>query len=1185
MKRTAIVTASALLAAGAFAVDYIWTGKGDDSAWTNSSNWAEGAIPQSGAGNHVVFNVSGSLYIDGISSSLPCEISVNSGDVVFGDFKSSYSDNGTYDATPLVFNIGENASLVFSNRLERGRRAMNVTKTGKGVLKLRGACGVDSSYPPLGLFDVKEGDVEFNTENANWLFYCTNLVVRSGAVFNCRKNNGIRHKNSDTYPCLVSVEEGGVLKLLGGGTGMSVSALEGKGEIKFSTTGSTTVKLTPHASLGSCVFGGCFLPTGKAKVEVVTGSTGVQTIGGLASFSDIYHIKTDGHNLAFASGLEGEFKLKSLTVRSGTRLKLEDTEGNPITANVSGSSSVQTEGSGSIKFSKDYTVVGDAMQHTGSVILADTVTLGDGSDSANDADLSTIDSISSSSSSSSYGIVFNNAGEVDVSVPNVSLPSLTFATKNPVTVSGGTIGGDPSVCSFNAGTSLKTPTATKMVDAECVATVRQTGGEVYLGGTMPGRYELLGGKLSIVSSIAPSSASAIPNLFLNGGTLAFNKRNVQYGLAPFAATDGSDVRVTVGENGVVLTDEEMFNSTGTISLTVPFASAAQEGRLDGGVTQKTRLATLLSKPMSITGPYRLMDGHLGVMEDCDLENVPAALGVGDTVIGNATLYFGHMNYKTRTDKSRTLNLGSKLVASGASLLYYTPNSSDAAQHMTAGSLGRTRGGVLFLADANTSSFNGTAAVSSLNITGTIPSNRSCGISCVPMIVTGAGINSDNYRSSGSSLDFVCFTEDGYVKRFDGYASDFSRGLDSAVCIDSKKVLNASDNLSAGALLVRRCEVRIPEGARVFIGDGVNPGMLLLETPSLYGSGTVDFGNGEGVVAINSLGETSYMSIPYAIEGENGISFVATPWSAYHRIYLNGPAKWKGDTVINSTWLDARENTSLGDKVVVGAGKRCGGVLVFSKPIVFETDVEASGWGIQMGTYDSIHSSGAIVFEADAEASGDVKLIDETRVLVSGTETRGKISGVVSGDRLSVYRGEGTLVLSGENTYTGGTLVRGSTLALGCAGSAGTGSITLDNGTLAFENGEAVTFMNDISGVGTIALTGTAPVLFRCDMSALSASLDLCGTWQTFTEMPPFSKIVNSHSGKATFALASNLGTVSWPGYALEGKVSLAIGEGTVLDLGGREIEVFRLEPGAASKIVNGTVKQIKPMVGMRVIFR
>jgi autotransporter-associated beta strand protein len=226
-----------------------------------------------------------------------------------------------------------------------------------------------------------------------------------------------------------------------------------------------------------------------------------------------------------------------------------------------------------------------------------------------------------------------------------------------------------------------------------------------------------------------------------------------------------------------------------------------------------------------------------------------------------------------------------------------------------------------------------------------------------------------------------------------------------------------------------------------------------------------------------------------------------------------------------------------------------------------------------------------VFEADAEVSGDVKLIDETRVLVSGTETRGKISGVVFGDRLSVYRGEGTLVLSGENTYPGGTLVRGSTLALGCAGSAGTGSITLDNGTLAFENGEAVTFMNDISGVGTIALTGTAPVLFRCDMSALSASLDLCGTWQTFTEMPPFSKIVNSHSGRATFALASNLGTVSWPGYALEGKVSLAIGEGTILDLGGREIEVFRLEPGAASKIVNGTVKQIKPMVGMRVIFR
>ena len=75
-------------------------------------------------------------------------------------------------------------------------------------------------------------------------------------------------------------------------------------------------------------------------------------------------------------------------------------------------------------------------------------------------------------------------------------------------------------------------------------------------------------------------------------------------------------------------------------------------------------------------------------------------------------------------------------------------------------------------------------------------------------------------------------------------------------------------------------------------------------------------------------------------------------------------------------------------------------------------------------------------------------------------------------------GTSKLLLTGHNTYTGGTEVVSSILALTRAEGAGTGRILLDAGTLRFENTEAITFTNAVEGVGTIVLAGTAPVTFE-----------------------------------------------------------------------------------------------------------
>ena len=1184
MKKLTVLTIAAGLALGASATDYTWTGA-EDSYWTNKNNWAGNAVPASGANNRVIFNTPGTVYVRNHGmSSIPATVIVQQGNVTLGG-EYPYTSNGSVGATPLVFDIYEGATLLASNRLERSS-CMNVTKIGKGTLKLTRPCGADSGNYPLGTVDVKEGEIVYQGD-ANWLFYCTNLVVRKDAVFNCTKNNGIRTKTgTKAKPCLVTVENGGTLKVAGGGTAMTVSALAGEGTIQFSGTSSTDVKLAPDAALGSCVFSGNFTPTGKAKVTLTAGSTGVQTIGGITSFGDIYYITADGNNLAFAPGVEGEFKLSSLTVRSGTRLNLEDTDGNPVSVSVSGANTVRTSGSGSIKFTNDRSVLGDALAHTGKLSASAVLTFGDGASAANDADLSTVSAITSTK-----GIKIKNAADTTLSVPSVTTTGIDLSgnASAAVIISNGCYSAAPSMPANDAATKLKIPAGTKIIGTTADATLRQVGGEVYVAGStqgLPDNYELLGGKLSVIGAVGPYSDSWTANVLLNGGTLSFNFRNNQYGFSPFDAS--KNFNLSVGAKGVVFVDEQHVNTTAKVALEVPISSGVEEG-VDGGITQKTRMCLELSRPISITGPYCLMDGQIGIASACDLETTPSALGTGDFVLGNSRLFFWHMTYNTRTSTSRTLALasgeGSRLVATGASEIYYTPDSGDAAQHVTAGALARTRGGVLFLSDAKSSRFDGTADTASLRFTGTIPSVRACGILCDPVLVSDAGINADNYRSSGSTFHFATVNAEGYVKKFTEYKTSLSDDVDSVFRLTERTTLNTGADVSVGALLGSHCEFTLNAGSRLRVGDGTNPGIAILETVSATGSGTLDFGSAEGVIVMNTMGTSDGMSLPWTIAGLDGVSFVATPWTGRRRLNLTGAANWSGTTTINAMWVDPRNNTSLGSKVVVGAGKRCGGTLVFGKATTFTSDIEAAGWGIQLYTYDSVHTAAAVVFENDATVTGNVKLTDEARIIAKGAAVRGTISGVVSGDRLSVYRGSGTLVLTGDNTYTNGTLVRQSTLAIAKGSSVGTGAVTLDGGVLAFENTATTTFTNDLVGVGTVALKGGAPVLFRNDMSDLEAALDLCGTAQTFTEMPPFGMITNSLSSRATFALSENLGTVDWGDRELGGRVILSVGAGTILDLGGRDIEVFRLGPGAADRIVNGTVRELNPMRGMLLYIR
>lgn len=84
-----------------------------------------------------------------------------------------------------------------------------------------------------------------------------------------------------------------------------------------------------------------------------------------------------------------------------------------------------------------------------------------------------------------------------------------------------------------------------------------------------------------------------------------------------------------------------------------------------------------------------------------------------------------------------------------------------------------------------------------------------------------------------------------------------------------------------------------------------------------------------------------------------------------------------------------------------------------------------------------------------------------------------INGIISGAGGLTKTNDGTLVLTGENTYSGGTTISSGTLQLGNGGTSGsiTGNVA-NSGTLAFNRTNTLTFSGVISGSGQVLQSGT-----------------------------------------------------------------------------------------------------------------
>ncbi|WP_235915751.1 autotransporter-associated beta strand repeat-containing protein [Brucella anthropi] len=206
-------------------------------------------------------------------------------------------------------------------------------------------------------------------------------------------------------------------------------------------------------------------------------------------------------------------------------------------------------------------------------------------------------------------------------------------------------------------------------------------------------------------------------------------------------------------------------------------------------------------------------------------------------------------------------------------------------------------------------------------------------------------------------------------------------------------------------------------------DGINRGLLAVDR-----SGTVTVDNtitGTGVVSITGSGE----------------------------ITLSGNNSYSGGTYVRSGTLVIAQDDNLGlaeSVVAVGADPE---------------DVAGGATG-----------NAVLKFGADFTGANTFTHTIELNTAQSQLDTNGHTviaSGVILGSDGLTKTGDGTLILTYNNDYDGGTTISNGTLQIGNGGTSGTieGDVT-NNGILAFNRSDAYAFDDKISGTGSVEQIGT-----------------------------------------------------------------------------------------------------------------
>ena len=490
--------------------------------------------------------------------------------------------------------------------------------------------------------------------------------------------------------------------------------------------------------------------------------------------------------------------------------------------------------------------------------------------------------------------------------------------------------------------------------------------------------------------------------------------------------------------------------------------------------------------LSVRGPS-VFSGKV-IARDSSIEvRKPAAFG--DIELGTTQVTLDSKDAAQVTAFANAV--GTKLELGGVASLALHSAAGETEQSAVIGPAGATEcpiarenGGILLLRKYGTDvSFDGSGGTVKVN--GGVPTD-SKGRVTLPIFTYA---NTAEAYGSLARFDFAKYdSEKGLVQFTDYSENKFDDGADSVVRLTQVRSyqLDASRTIAALNILASdsgNYSFTIPKNTTLTVGGTAGtPGLVLLQATSagnasVAGYGSLSFGASEGVIVASFGGSYSHApTIAPTIRTTGGITFAGQYSADYPFVTVSGSNAYTGGTRIHGIQVRPESSTAFGkDLVRVGDGTRSGGQVYFTTAVTMANAFSISGTGTAYNGQS--FDRGAFWFGANVTLTGDVELRGRARVSSSNANATGTLRGVVSGGALQVMKASSPIVLEGANTYTDGTEIVSSTLVLKGIGTAGTGPVTLDDGVLRFENTVPMTFANDLAGVGTIEVAGTAPVTF------------------------------------------------------------------------------------------------------------
>jgi len=520
------------------------------------------------------------------------------------------------------------------------------------------------------------------------------------------------------------------------------------------------------------------------------------------------------------------------------------------------------------------------------------------------------------------------------------------------------------------------------------------------------------------------------------------------GSALFIPNNGAII-VAANKNATISAKTLGLPNSGTVNMTVNSGAALNLSGGHSATTGATNLGAQLRMQGAGTINISAGDYYTSIVN----LNASALNQSGGNMIVTGTGGALNLNNNAGQNVTYTLSGGSWRVESS------TSNASQSGMHLTIGRANTSFTGRLVLQSGGNISV-GTTSGAVLNIVGKSgDGNGWLDVQGGNLTVGSANAVSQIYffADGANTSKNATMTQSGGTVTTQGIQFGGSTGTYAASANATLQLTGG--NLSIGSLGITRAA----GNASVLVPNIVLSGGTLGATANWTSSLGLRFGNGSTTIqAGNSTGSAFNITLSGNLSNNSGQagSFIKT---GNGTLVLSGANTYNGTTTLQAGTLAINSSTAIGASTL----SITGGILDnTSGSAITLSNNNAQNWNGDFtfaGTNDLNLGNGAVAMNATRSIT-----------VAAGNLT---VGGVISGSGLGLTKnGSGTLVLLGNNTYTGATTVNAGTISLGSGGVIGTTSsnLTLANGSaLSIGSGAIAAASANVSirGNSTIFLEG------------------------------------------------------------------------------------------------------------------